>query len=299
MKKARWIIFFIVVLFGGDRLIGWYFQHEVDKSMFRYSRMYRGEGQADIVIVGNSRGLNLYEPYIEQQTGRKAFSLCYNSMPCEIATVITEDYLDRYKVQTVLCEISIVEMSDDRLLPGFTTYLPDSKRIDSVLKNKVKDSWITSKVSHIYKYNNEVFQRALAYRNRVDDDYFFDRTISERAAKEADGLSVEWKVPENHVKDIKQLADYCKARNINLKFIIGPFFPKYQVKNLDKLKAAVEAATGIPVRDYSYAIQDVTAFSDYNHANIKGGKVVVDMMIKDGVLPAASSTSDSQQSAKR
>jgi len=295
MKKAGWIIFFIAVLFGGDRLIGLYFQHEVDKSMFRYSRMYRGEGQADIVIVGNSRGLNLSQPYIEQQTGRKTFSLCYNSMPCEFATVIAEDYLDRYKVQTVLCEISIVEMSDDRLLSGFTTYLPDSKRIDSVLKNKAKDSWITSKVSHIYKYNNEVFQRALAYRNHPDDDYFFDRTISDRAAKEAEGQVVEWKVPENHVQDLKQLADYCRARNINLKFIIGPFFPKYQVKNLDKLKQRVEEVTGIPVRDYSYSIQDITAFSDYNHANIKGGKEVVDMMIKDGVLPAPNDS----QSANR
>jgi hypothetical protein len=173
--------------------------------------------------------------------------------------------------------------------------LPDSKRIDSVLKNKVKDCWISSRVSHIYRFNNEVFQRALYYRNRLDDDWFFDRTISDRAAKEAEGLSVEWKVPEKHVQDLKQLADYCKARNINLKFVIGPFFPKYTVKNLDKLKQRVEEVTGIPVRDYSYSIQDITAFSDYNHANIKGGKEVVDLMIRDGVLPAASDS----QSAKR
>jgi hypothetical protein len=290
MKKASWVIFFIAVLFAGDRLIGMYFQHVVDKSLFRYSRMYRGEGKADIVIVGNSRGLNLFQPYMEQQTGRKTFSLCYYSMPMEIAGAIAEDYLDRYKVQTVLCEVSIVEMSDDRLLSGFTTYIPDSKRIDSVLKSTVKESWISSQVSHIYRFNNEVFQRALYYQNRLDDDWFFDRTISDRAIKEADGQGVEWKVPEKHVQDLKQLADYCKARNINLKFIIGPFFPKFQVKNLDKLKKRIEEVTGIPVRDYSYAIQDVTAFSDYNHANIKGGKEVVDMMIRDGVLPAANDT---------
>jgi len=296
MKKARWVIFFIAVLFVGDRLIGWFFQHEVNESLFRYSRMYRGEGQADILIVGNSRGLNLYQPYMEQQTGRKTFSICYYSMPCEMATVLAEDYLDRYKVQTVLCEISIVEMSDDKLLPGFSTYMPDSKRIDSVLKNKVNDSWIASQVSHVYRFNNEVFQRALFYRNRLDDDWFFDRTISERLAKEAEGLSVEWTVPEKHVQDIKQLADYCRARNINLKFVIGPFFPKYTVKNLDKLKERVELATGYPVRDYSYSIQDINSFSDYNHANIKGGKQVVDMMIRDGVLPSAN---PDQQSAKR
>jgi len=243
MKKAGWVIFFIGVLFAGDRLIGWFFQHEVEKSQFRYSRMYRGEGKADIMIVGNSRGLNFYQPYMEQATGKKTFSLCYYSMPCEIATVLAEDYLDRYQVQTVLCEISIVEMSEDKLLPGFTTYMPYSKRIDSVLKAKVNDSWVTSQVSHIYRFNNEVFQRALFYRNHLDDDWFFDHTISERLAKEALGSSVEFKVPEKHVQDLKQLADYCRARNINIKFVIGPFFPLYTVKHLDLVKKRVEEAT--------------------------------------------------------
>lgn len=288
MKKATWIILFLAILFVGDRLIGWVFQQQITKSQFRYSRMYRGEGQADILIVGNSRGLNFYQPSVEQATGLKTFSLCYYSMPCEIATVLTQDYLDKYpNIRTVLVEITVVEMSDDKLLPGFTTYMPYSPRIDSVLKVKTEDTWYYSKFSHIYRFNNEVFQRAMYYRNKLDDDWYFDRTISQDLINQAAHRSVEFKVPDKHVNDIKLLADYCRAKNINVKFVIGPFFPGYTVKGLDVLKQKVEAATGYPVYDYSYSIKDNNSFSDYLHANLKGGEEIVNIMVKDGVLPVA------------
>lgn len=288
MKKAIWVIVFLVVAFAGDRLIGWFFQKEVQSSLFRYSRMYRGEAKADILIVGNSRGLNFYQPYVEEATGEKTFSLCYYSMPCEIATVLTKDYIDRYpSVKTVLVEISIVEMSDDKLLPGFTTYMPYSARIDSVIKNKASQTWSASNVSHIYRFNNEVFQRALYYRNKLDDDWYFSKVISDQLVKEVGLRSVEFKTPATHVQELKQLADYCRAKNVDVKFVLGPFFPKYAVKNIDHLVTSVEQATGCKVYDYSSAVHDLDAFTDYLHANLKGGKQIVDMMVKDGVLPSS------------
>jgi hypothetical protein len=206
--------------------------------------------------------------------------------------VLAEDYLDKYKgIKTVLVEISVVEMSDDKLLPGFSTYLPYSQRIDSVLKKKSNDTWWASQVSHIYRFNNEVFQRAMYYRNKLDDDWYFDRTITQQLIDLAPHRSVDFKVPEQHVEDIKQLADYCRARNIDIKFVIGPFFPTYNVKHLDVLIKKVEAATGYPVHDYSRALKDYSSFTDYLHANLKGGREIVDMMIRDGVLPTANTAS--------
>lgn len=296
MKKGLWIIAFLAILFAGDRLIGWVFQHQISKSQFRYSRMYRGEGQSDILIVGNSRGLNFYQPHVEKATGLKTFSLCYYSMPCEIATALTQDYLDRYpNVKTVLVEITMVEMSDDKLLPGFTTYQDFSGRIDSVLKAQAVETWRYAKFSHIYRYNNEVFQRAMYYRNKLDNDWYFDHTITQDLIDQAPHRSVEFKVPEKHVQDIKMLADYCRARNINIKFVIAPIFPTYTVKRLDVLIQKVEAATGYPVMDYSSTIKDFMSFTDYLHANLKGGAQIVDTMVRDGVLPLARNTTANLQ----
>ena len=290
MKKIISVIALIAVLFTGDRLIGKAFQSQVTNSLFRYSRMYRGDAAADILIVGNSRGLNIYQPYMEEQTGKKTFSVCYFSMPCEIAAALTQDYIDKYpSVKTVLVEISVVEMSDDKLLPGFTTYIPYSKRIDSVIKSKAYDVWKYSQVTHLYRFNNEVFQRALYYRSKLDDDWFYEREIGETLINDAENRSVEFRAPDVHIKDLKDSADYCRAKNIDVKFVIGPFFPRYKVKNLELLKQKVQTATGYTVYDYSYAIQDYTAFSDYLHANRKGGKKFVDLMIRDGLVQMDSS----------
>lgn len=288
MKKAIWIFSFLIILFAGDRLIGYIFQKQISGSQFRYSRMYRGEGQADILIVGNSRGLNFYQPSVEKATGLSSFSLCYYSMPCEIATVLTQDYLDRYpKVKTVLVETSIVAMSDDKLLPGFTTYMPYSKRIDSVIKSKTEETWYYANFSHIYRFNNEVFQRAMYYRNKLDNDWYFDHTITQDLIDQAPHRSVELNSPEKHVQELKQLADYCRARNINVQFVLAPMFPTYQVKKLDEFKQRLEAATGYPVHDFSKTIKDYSSFTDYLHANLKGGAEIVDTMVAHGILPKA------------
>ncbi len=292
MKKGLWVIIFFIVLFAGDRLIGWLLQSQVDNSQFRYSRMYRNQGQADILIVGNSRGLNFYQPYMEQATGKKTFSVCYYSMPSEIATVVTQDYLDLYpNVKTVLVEISIVEMSDDKLLTGFTTYMPHSRRIDSVIKSTSEDTWYAAHFSHIYRFNNEVFQRAMYHRNKLDDDWYTERVISNSLARNVANYNVSFKVPEKHVQDLKNLTDYCRKKNVPVKLVLGPFFPNYQVKNLDVLVKRVEEATGCKVYNYGHSIDDGTAFSDFLHANLKGGKTMVDLMIRDSLLPMSTKIS--------
>ncbi|WP_227634288.1 hypothetical protein, partial [Klebsiella pneumoniae] len=74
----------------------------------------------------------------------------------------------------------------------------------------------------------------------------------------------------------------------------GPFFPNYQVKNINLLKQRVAEATGCTIHDYSTAIQDRSSFTDYLHANLKGGKEIVDLMIRDGVLIKADSIKTSK-----
>ena len=65
MKKPLWFIALFALVFAGDRLGGRLLQKQVDSSLFRYSRLYRGDAAADILLVGNSRGLTFYQPYIE------------------------------------------------------------------------------------------------------------------------------------------------------------------------------------------------------------------------------------------
>lgn len=285
MKKLLWIPVFLLVVFAGDRLVAWLFEQQVAESKFRFSRLYKDNENAEIVIVGNSRALCFYKPYVEKVSGKPVFSLCYLGMPSELTAALTMDFVDRCKsIKKIVLEVSVVEMSDEKLIPSFTTYMKYSSRLDTLLKVKANDSWKAAQVSHLFRYNNEAFYRALVYRNKLDNEWFSDRTITPEMAADVANYSVEFKTSEERIKDLKTIADYCKARNIEVEFLMGPFFPKYEVKNLDRTINRIKEVTGVTVKDYSKLLNERTYFSDFLHTNLKGGEKVVDQMYADGLL---------------
>lgn len=285
MKKNLWIVVFIAVAFAGDRLIGWYLQNQISQSQFRYSKMYRGEGSSDLLVVGNSRGLNVFLPTVQELSGRNAFSICYNGMPGNIAEVMTKDYLEKYPTtKTVFLEVCMAEMADAKLVPGFATYITNSPRIDSLLKVESTDTWYGSKVSHIFRYNNEVSQRALYYMNRSDNDWISERVISPTLIKEAPKYGMKFVADPKQLQFIQHITKYCDSRGIEIKLLIAPFYPGFKLDNREYFKDQIEALTGKPVHDYSYNIKDTFAFSDYFHLNEKGAKEFVQQLYRDSIL---------------
>lgn len=285
MKKAGWILIFVLVLFIGDRLAGWFLQKQISVSQFRYSRMYRGEADASILLIGNSKGLNLYLPAIEAATSRKAFSLCYNGMPVSLASVLVQDYIDKYPgVKTVIVELSMLDLSEKGLINEFNSYAGDSKRIDSLIKTTNKQAWITSKVSHIYRFNNEVFQRALFFRNRLDNDWSMDKMISDRMKQEASRTKVTFKADSIELTQLKSITDYCKKKNIDVKLVISPFYPGLNLENLESFNQKIHKATGLPVLNYTRAITQDQFFADFLHLNQTGSTEFVNLLAKEGNL---------------
>jgi hypothetical protein len=90
-----------------------------------------------------------------------------------------------------------------------------------------------------------------------------------------------------HPHLISQLAETvsrARAGSWNVQLLIGPYFPGFQVKNLDQLKAAIEKASGLPVHDYRSAITDPGSFGDFMHLNKKGSMQYMDLLKKDGIF---------------
>lgn len=264
---------------------GWFLQKQINASQFRYSRMYREEAAADILIIGNSKGLNLHIPSIEEATSQKAFSLCYNGMPIALATTLVQDYIDRYpKVKTVIIELCMVDLGEAELITEFNSYIQGSKRIDSLIKNTSKQAWISAKISHLYRFNNEVFQRAMFYRNRIDNDWTLGKTISNRMKQEAARVSIDFTGDSLKLQRIKMIADYCRERGVKVKLLITPFYPVVNLDKIDILKSRALNITGLPVLDYSQAITKDEYFADMLHLNEKGSIELVNLINKDGVF---------------
>lgn len=288
MKHLLWFLVFLATLFIGDRLGGWWLQKKTESSLFRYSRLYEGRAAADILLVGNSRGLAFYQPFIEEKTGRRTFNLSYNGLPTDVAKVLTQDYLDLYPApKVVVIDVTACDRTNDELLAGFTAYSNKSFRLDTLIHSKLPKVWWGTKVSALFRYNSEIFQRALSYQKKSDEDWLLDRVISPTLVARVERDSYWIAQTPYLVQQVKEMAASAQAKGVPVRLVIGPYFPGFHdnVGNLDNLKRSVEQTTGLRVYDYRQALADPTDFGDFMHPNKKGSAAYIELMRRDSVLP--------------
>lgn len=291
MKHLAWYIAFIAVLFAGDRITGFFLRKQVAESQFRYAQLYRGTAGADILLLGNSRGLCFYQPYIEEVTGKTTCNLSYNGLPMDAAKCLALDYFNLKnferdgKPQTMLLDITICDRENDELLAGFLTFSNQSERLDALIRSKLPKVWWGGQVSALFRYNNEIFQRALFHKNKSDKDWLLDREIPKTLADEVSKHSYDLEIHPYLIQNLKETVEAAHLAGIRVELIIGPYFPGFQVKNLDSLKKEVEKATGQIVRDYRAALTDPADFGDFMHPNKRGSMKYLDLLKRDGVLP--------------
>jgi len=290
MKHLAWYIIFIVLLLAGDRLAGGLMRIQASQSQFRYSRLYGRLGEADILLLGNSRGLTFYQPYIEEITGLTTCNLSYNGLPMDAAKCLLLDYHDlkhfdgTKKPETWLIDITMCDRENDELLAGFLMYTHRSSHFDTLIHNKLPKVWWGGQVSWLFRYNNEIFQRTLAYQNKSDRDWLLDREIPTTLSEEVSKHSYDLEIHPYLIQNLKEIVEMAQASNIRVELVISPYFPGFQVKNLDALKSEVEKSTRLSVHDYRAALSDPTDFGDFMHPNKKGSMKYMDLLKSDGVF---------------
>jgi hypothetical protein len=291
MKKTTWIIAFLTLTFTGDRLGGWVLGNIIRDGQFRYSKLYRQEAGCDILLIGSSRGLIFYQPYIEKKTGLTTFNLSYNGLPVDLATALLKDHLDRHAPpKELLIDVSMLDKRmNEKLTAGFNFYAPYSERLSGLLKEKFPKVYYGGRVSHLYRYNGEVFQRALYYWKRPDKDWLLDRVISPTMMANVADLPVfNFDFTDEMLAQLADVVAYAKAKGVRVELVVNPYYPPFAatIGNLGALMADIETATGLPVRNYATAVTDEEGFGDYQHLNKRGSRLFIDRLLEDGVLPA-------------
>lgn len=288
MKKLSWIFAVIASFFVGDRIAGWVLQQLTERSQFRYSRLYQMQAEADILLVGNSRGLIFYQPYIEEQTGKSTFNISYNGMPMDLARVLIEDYLDKYPApKQMILDVTMCDRENKALTTGYNMFVPYSPRMYDMLYYNDKNSAIASKISHLYRYNSEIFQRSVFYLNKSDEDWLIDREINQSMVDGVNDFEMDTiNLIDSVFLHLNIAVKAAVQKGVDVKLVINPYYPAYaaRMENLKDLKIRAEQATGLPVRDYSTAVKETKGFGDYQHLNKYGSKLFIDKMIKDGIL---------------
>lgn len=318
MKKLYWIFAVIVLFFAGDRLFGFVLKKMIADSQFRYSKMYRGEADCDILFLGNSRGLGFYQPYIEEVTGKKTFNLSYNALPLNMGRVFLEDYLKHNKKPEILVvDVTMMNRVDTTLVNGFNVYTPYSDGLGEIIKDHSKNVFYGGKLSHLFLHNSEIFQRAMFYYNKSDEDWIIDRVINENMVNAVDDQRpfyagpFDWSTVEMMFGELDKTIKIAKENDIKIKLVISPFFPPFvnKIVNFEHFEKRINMAANstyslpgltksylengagnvtssskINIYNYADAVQDPTGFGDYQHVNIKGAKIYIDKMKADGIF---------------
>lgn len=279
----------LVLAFTGDRLGGWLLGKIASESQFRYSRLYRGDAGADVLFVGNSRGLIFFQPYVEEKMGLSTCNLSYNGMPMKLAGILIKDYLERHDPPRLLVlDISLLDKRmDDKLSTGFNCYTPYSQRLSGLLRDSFPNDFYAGKVSHLYRYNSEVFQRALYFLKKSDENWLLDRVISNTMQQEVENQrEFLFDYTPAMLAELKDAIEFARQKGVSIKLVVNPYYPPFarKIGNLDELIADIHRVTGLEVKDYSVSIADVEGFGDYQHLNKLGAKRYLDKLMEDGVL---------------
>ena len=289
MKHVLWIIALIGFTILGDRLGGAVLHHFVDNSQFRYSRLYNGTAGAEVVFMGNSRGLSFYEPHVRKLTGRTSFNLSYNALPMDLGYTLFQDYLKRNPAPNdLIIEVSMCNKLNKELIIGFGCYAPYSPELANLINAYDPKMGIAGELISLVRYNSEVFQRALYYLKRSDENWLINRTISPTmvnamASRKPYGLSV---ASESILQNLVKTIELAQAKNIRVHLVVNPYLPAFAAKldHLQSWKEQISAATGLPVTDYSHAVQGNEFFTDYQHLNVNGSYQYISLLKKDAIL---------------
>jgi hypothetical protein len=294
MKKAFWIIAILGLALLGDRLVGMFLSKITSESQFRYSRLYGDKVDSDILFVGNSRGLSFFQPYVEEKTGLSTANLSYNGMPIDLAVPLVEDYLDRQQPPKVMVmDISLMDSvrMDNKLATQFNHYSPYSERLSELLKDGATNDYYAGKVSHLYRYNSEVFQRTFFYWKKSDKDWLLDRVISpSMVAEVVTQKALRFHYDQKMVDKLAEMVKYTQHKGTRVELVVNPYYPPFipKIGNLDSLMADINRATGLTVKNFENAVTQTDAFGDYQHVNKQGARLYLDKLIEAGVLETRS-----------
>jgi hypothetical protein len=278
-SRFVWLLGLISLFFIGDRLAGSALQQHLLKSEFRYSRLYQNETRNDILILGNSRGVNgFYQPDIEKATGQHVLNLSYNALPSGMATALLEDYLERHPApRLLLVEVSFFadpEPLNSTTLANFKPYSDPSSRF-------------FCRLSHLYCFNSEMHLRALYYLNKSDQNWINRYTISQEIIDSIEAVEpFELELNEAQLATMQELLKVARQHSVAVKLVMSPYFPAYteRIQNLPDWLNKLEQATGLDILDYSKAVTDTNGFSDRLHLNPEGSLALLKQMLNDGVF---------------
>ncbi|MEM0970540.1 MAG: hypothetical protein AAGJ31_14385, partial [Verrucomicrobiota bacterium] len=234
----------LLLTVAGDRLGGLLLRGLTAQSQLRFSRLYAGKAEADILILGDSRGVNsFYAPSLGQKLKKRVFNLSYNGLSPMDAELLFADYLDSHSApDLLLLEITNLRSSSFSLVPELSMYLGQSRRLRATLS---QEALPPTSLSWLYRYNNELFLRSLFYLPQSDQTwinrYHMDPIVAASYHPEQYGRGDYPKASERGLQALQSLIAKASENGVTVRLVVGPYLPAFihQVRGFQQWRKSV------------------------------------------------------------
>lgn len=275
-----------------DRTLALGLQALLKQSEFRFARLYQGGIDTDIVVLGNSRAVNaFFAPEMEKTLGKEVFHLAYNGMSMEVAYILVQDFLEHNEPpEFLILEVTNLTVPNG-LLKDLKLFSGISERLRHSMGGELPILKAACDMTHLYRFNGELFLRCLFYLNKSDQSWINSGQIdSEFAASYAPsaaerGLNL-YPTDGPNWEALMRIIYLCERQNIELKLVATPYLPNFRQNLPDYDLWVKHFRNKLPdpaiFFDFTGALSKDDYFADVLHLNKIGGIELLHIMIRRG-----------------
>ncbi len=266
----------VLLVLGLDRLVLLAGQGVLSQSQFRYARLYYGDLDADIAILGNSRGVHsFYAPELETALCRPVVNLSYNGLAMDALAAIGRDAADRMDgLEVMVIEVSSLfspGAGNSQLAP-FRPASAGLRELESFDRGRLP--WFSLFGS--LNLNSELFYRAAFYVGRTDQSWINRGAPISPAMMEAYRAEppVDFRLDPDAVARLAALLDDLEGQGVRTLLVAAPYHAVVEehAPTVTVWPAELAAALDRPVVDLVSAIPGDEGFADPLHLNLAGAR---------------------------
>ncbi len=283
-RAVIWLLILAAVIVAGDHVLAAALHRVLMRSQFRYSRLYCGGNHANVIVLGDSRGVHsFYAPAIEELTQLRVLNLSYNSMSPRIAEAVMLDYVEHnQQPRMVIIEVTCVIVSG-ALTTELRTYAGLSPRLAALYAEKHPVAAVAGRVFRLFPLNSEFYLEALHYMRQSDQDWIYRYSMSPAMRALPRDRWPLVPISEN-VDALDRMVGELRRRGIEVRLVVAPYSPAIVPGDMPEFLDVLTRRTRLPVRNYAGAVVDLDAFADGVHLNERGSRAFLRILQRDGVF---------------
>lgn len=276
-KHISLLIMFILIFFIGDRLLAQVGNFAYELSTMPDAELYSGRGEADVIILGNSRAyhhLNVAEWEKDINLNVRMYAIQAASMEFMKAQLL--DYVDIYGApKAVILELTCLTWDNDQVL-NMRGLVFRSLRIKELLKKYYPKHFYIGEWFHLFRFNSTEYLNILHkifvnYKQPLFETGITRSEIDKISAEEYKAYFIN---RDNNLDSLNKIIRFANKNNIILHIMITPFLPEFINNQKEYLSWKEEVLQNINQKnifyDYSSSIYGAEKFRDYTHLNSIG-----------------------------